>query len=1039
MGVLKCKMCGGSLVVTDNSSIAECEYCGTQQTLPKMDDEKRLGLYNRASHLRQQCAFDKAEQIFEKIVTETPDDAEAHWSLVLCRYGIEYVEDPATFERIPTCHRASYDSILEDIDYIEAINNADPIAVSLYKKEAARIDRIQKGILEISRKEKPFDIFICYKETDSIGNRTIDSVKAQEIYDALTSKGYNVFFSRITLEDKLGQAYEPYIFAALNSAKIMLVIGTDPDYVNAVWVKNEWSRFLKIMRTLKNRTLIPCYMNISPYELPAEFSYLQAQDMGKLGFIQDLLRGISKILPKGSVAPVSSNIQTNQNAAAAAALLDRVEVFLEDGDFERADEYCEKVLDLDVRNGRAYLGKLLVELRLHRREDLANVATPFDASKNFHKLMTYGSEELKAEINCYSENIRNAIVYREAMELFTKADTLKDWQELEQKLHAISTYKDVPQLIEKCQDEIGKIKSRNERSYVQAQELMHQKKYYQAISLFASIVNYKDSFEMAKKCVDIHNERIAKSRQKQAEYNSQLKELKNDCQELKKNLRNLQSRISRYYADKERLGELRSQKASAENQQRLLESELAGLGFFSRGRRQEIQNRINMIIQDQKQLDDEIQKIESYTEESVRQDELEIKKTEEEDARARSAIAELQQIIHEYDNNTVPVSLDSDYGYISGTLLILSADGFTRPQIDEKIKNNLIKQIIVSEGVTVIPAGAFRDCTSVISVTLPESLTEIEDYAFAGCTSLKNIRIPSSVTTIGKFALKDCTTLECINVPTGVRILEDFCFQGCKSVSNISLPDTVTEIGIGILCGCTSLSEAVLPGNIKSIPNGMFLECLSLTNITIPESVISIGSEAFTKCFKLTKVNLPSSVTSIGKKAFQQCKALKEMTIPDGVTVIADNTFDRCESLKSVSLPSSLTEIEEHAFFDCSKLSNIRIPESVTKICEGAFYSCNSIPVLTLPDGITEIADWTFYCCQAVESLKIPEGVSKIGRNAFYHCTALKSVIIPDSVQEIGYRSFEGCSSLENIRIPRKTKLGEFAFDGTPVQKKIQT
>lgn len=41
--------------------------------------------------------------------------------------------------------------------------------------------------------------------------------------------------------------------------------------------------------------LIPAYKDMDPYDLPEEFSHLQAQDMGKLGFMQDLIRGIKKI------------------------------------------------------------------------------------------------------------------------------------------------------------------------------------------------------------------------------------------------------------------------------------------------------------------------------------------------------------------------------------------------------------------------------------------------------------------------------------------------------------------------------------------------------------------------------------------------------------------------------------------------------------------------------------------------------------------------------------------------------------------------
>ena len=226
MALFKCKMCGGSLEIASGATIIECEYCGTQQTLPKLDDERRASMYDRANHFRRNNEFDKAMGIYENILNEDNTDAEAYWSLVLCRYGIEYVEDPSSHKRIPTVNRAQFTSVLADEDYKSALANADTYQKCIYEREAKAIDEIQKGILAISQKEEPFDVFICYKESDNNGRRTPDSVLAQDLYYQLKQEGFKVFFSRITLEDKLGSAYEPYIFAALNSAKVMVVLGT---------------------------------------------------------------------------------------------------------------------------------------------------------------------------------------------------------------------------------------------------------------------------------------------------------------------------------------------------------------------------------------------------------------------------------------------------------------------------------------------------------------------------------------------------------------------------------------------------------------------------------------------------------------------------------------------------------------------------------------------------------------------------------------------------------------------------------------------
>ena len=234
MAIIKCKMCGGDLVIEQGSTVAECEYCGTMQTVPNVDDEKKVTLFVRANRLRANNEFDKASGVYEAIVADFPEEAEAYWGLVLCKYGIEYVDDPATAKKIPTCHRSSFDSVMDDNNFELTLEYADVVARKVYREEAKQIEEIRKGIIEVSSKEEPYDIFICYKETDENGDRTIDSVLAQDIYDALTEKGYRTFFARITLEDKLGMEYEPYIFAALNSAKIMLAVGTDYEYYNAV-------------------------------------------------------------------------------------------------------------------------------------------------------------------------------------------------------------------------------------------------------------------------------------------------------------------------------------------------------------------------------------------------------------------------------------------------------------------------------------------------------------------------------------------------------------------------------------------------------------------------------------------------------------------------------------------------------------------------------------------------------------------------------------------------------------------------------------
>ena len=409
--IIKCKMCGGDIQFNPGDTCGQCDYCGCTSTIPKADDEQKLNRYNRANHYRRQGEFDKAITAYERILEEDDTDAEAHWGVVISRYGIEYVEDPATGKRVPTCHRVRLESILADADYLAAVENApDSVSRSLFEDEAKKIAEIQKSILAISANEDPYDVFICYKETDENGQRTRDSAIAQEVYYGLTEKGYKVFFSRITLEDKLGQQYEPYIFAALNSARVMVVIGTKPEHFNAVWVKNEWSRFLNLMDNDRKKVLIPCYRDMDPYDLPEELGNLQSQDMSKIGFMQDLIRGIQKTIEadkeKSSELGMGTQIPVSAGQGNLNALIERAFLSLEDGEFDKADDLCEMALNMDARNAKAYLGKLLADLKLTKTEDLENVEEVFEEHPQYKKIIRFGDEQLKAQLQGYNIQIR---------------------------------------------------------------------------------------------------------------------------------------------------------------------------------------------------------------------------------------------------------------------------------------------------------------------------------------------------------------------------------------------------------------------------------------------------------------------------------------------------------------------------------------------------------------------------------------------------------------------------------------------------------
>ncbi len=287
---IECKSCGG----INSDSVNTCEYCGRSLDRRKTRSEELKNLYEKGNALLSACEFDRAAVVFEKILDLDYKQAEAHWSIVLCKYGIEFVNDRFN-GKTPTCHRTINATIQSDVNYKNALENANDEEKEIYCNVANQIADIQKKILHIAKNEKPYDVFISYKETDEeTGEVTADSRVAYEIYEKLTNAGLNVFYSKMTLRNHAGKEFEPYIYAALSSAKVMILLGSREEYLNAIWVKNEWSRFLHMLKNDDCKMLIPCCNN--PSDLPPELSNLQYTPMNNSFFVPNIVEDTKKYL-----------------------------------------------------------------------------------------------------------------------------------------------------------------------------------------------------------------------------------------------------------------------------------------------------------------------------------------------------------------------------------------------------------------------------------------------------------------------------------------------------------------------------------------------------------------------------------------------------------------------------------------------------------------------------------------------------------------------------------------------------------------------
>ena len=181
----------------------------------------------------------------------------------------------------------------------------------------------------------------------------------------------------------------------------------------------------------------------------------------------------------------------------------------------------------------------------------------------------------------------------------------------------------------------------------------------------------------------------------------------------------------------------------------------------------------------------------------------------------------------------------------------IEIDGVVQPSVVYSYKFDTLGEHTVKYTLTdtsSIGYGAFQDCHSLTSVTIPNSVTSIGSSAFENCSGLTNVVIPNSVTSIVGGAFAWCSSLTSITIPNSVTTIGDYAFSGCRSLTSIDIPNNVTSIGSSAFENCSGLTNVVIPNSVTSIVGGAFAWCSSLTSITIPNSVTTIGDNAFNNC-----------------------------------------------------------------------------------------------------------------------------------------------------------------------------------------------
>lgn len=397
MAAFICRFCGAALELSD-SRVCECTSCGRLQSVPLLDSVEKAELFKRAEQLRAEFRYDKAIELFEKMIRLSPTDADLYWALALCRFGVGFFEDGGI-----ALNRTQAHSFLTDNDYQQALRFANKKQREFMEQTAERVDEKRREIAELAATEK-YEVFLCCRENNQNGFVAEEVKHASELFRRLSDEKISVFYPRVTLEEKAGSEWEPYIFGALNSAKVMLIVGVNEDSFEDIWVRNAWSRF--VSGDMSGKAVIPLLYGAVAKELPEELSRFQAIDTSVLGFEQDLIFSIKSLLS----GKVSEEIPSENSP-----LVRRAYIYLEDGEWENAENICKRLEQTQPAD--AALVRLLIEYRLKSESELDGLFADIIRSENYRAAMQTGGEALRlrlkkhavsAQYNYYTAVYNNA-------------------------------------------------------------------------------------------------------------------------------------------------------------------------------------------------------------------------------------------------------------------------------------------------------------------------------------------------------------------------------------------------------------------------------------------------------------------------------------------------------------------------------------------------------------------------------------------------------------------------------------------------------
>ncbi len=371
----KCSKCGGIVDVTDDGFV--CRYCGDVFVQTEVSEDEII-LLNSANSKREDYDFDGALEDCNKILAKNPSNSEANWCALLAKYKIIYIKN-SEGEYVSTFLCPQADKPIKESEYYSRLSKSR-------REDAERVENRRQIVLDEYKKIPNYDVFISYKQHKggSYTAETEESEWADKVYDILLRNKLRAFIDKKSLRGNAG--WEPHIYSALQSAKIMVVISSSLENINSPWVKNEWKRFIAFSKTDASKVIaVACPKSkVAPEKLPEEaMRKVQMVDVDEKGWHDEILQ--------------RAKSACGEKLISIPDLFEEAYTAIKKKKFGVAKAKFKLITERNPRNAKAYWGLLMCRYRAFDNYDIVASRKSVDKFEEFKNALEYADDTEYAE------------------------------------------------------------------------------------------------------------------------------------------------------------------------------------------------------------------------------------------------------------------------------------------------------------------------------------------------------------------------------------------------------------------------------------------------------------------------------------------------------------------------------------------------------------------------------------------------------------------------------------------------------------------